>query len=75
MWIRRLWNGWKIFAEKVGAVQSRLLLVLLYFVVVAPFALFVKAFKDPLRIKRGGGSNWIDRPYQPHDLEGSRRQF
>lgn len=75
MWMRRLWNGWKIFAKKVGSFQSRLLLVFLYFVVVAPFALFVRIWKDPLRIKRVEGLNWIDRKVHSRDLETLRRQF
>ena len=41
-WAGRLWAGWKRFAERLGVFQSRLLLVVLYFVVVAPFALVVK---------------------------------
>lgn len=75
MWMRGLWTRWKIFAEKVGAFQSRVLLVFLYFVVVTPFALLVRMCKDPLRIKRIEGSNWIERQAGPCDLEGSRRQF
>ena len=72
---RRLWAGWKRFAERLGVFQSRLLLVLLYFVVVAPFALVVKIAKDPLRMRRIDGSNWIARPASPTDLERSKRQF
>jgi len=74
-WARRLWAGWKRFAERLGVLQSRLLLVLLYFVVVAPFALLVKIAKDPLRMRRIGGSNWIARPASSTDLERSKRQF
>jgi len=74
-WARRLWAGWKRFAERLGVFQSRLLLVLLYFVVVAPFALLVKIAKDPLRMRRIDGSNWTPRPASPTDLERSKRQF
>ena len=74
-WTRGLWAGWKRFAERLGVFQSRLLLVLLYFVVVAPFALLVKIAKDPLRMRRIDGSNWIPRPASPTDLERSKRQF
>jgi hypothetical protein len=73
-WARRLWAGWKRFAERLGVFQSRLLLVVLYFVVVAPFALLVKAGKDPLRIKRVGDSNWIPHPVSPSGLESAKRQ-
>ena len=74
-WARHLWAGWKRLAERLGVFQSRLLLVLLYFVVVAPFALVVKLAKDPLRLRRMDGSNWIPRPASPTDLEWSKRQF
>ncbi len=74
-WLRRLWNGWKIVAETIGRFQSRLVLVVLYFLIVSPFALFVRLCRDPLRIKTMGGSNWIDRRSRASGLEGSRRQF
>ncbi|MBI3029131.1 MAG: hypothetical protein HYY64_06440 [Candidatus Rokubacteria bacterium] len=72
---RRLWAGWKRVAERLGVFQSRLLLVLLYFVVVAPFALLVKIAKEPLRMRRIDGSNWVPHPGSPADLERARRQF
>lgn len=72
--VRSLWAGWKRVAERLGVFQSRLLLVLLYFLVVAPFALLVKIAKDPLRIRRIDGSNWIPRPASPADLGRFRRQ-
>ncbi len=74
MWTR-LWSGWKTFAEKVGAFQSRILLLLLYFLVVSPFALLVKIWKDPLREKKPDGSNWVERTIHRFDLEASREQF
>ncbi len=74
-WARHLWAGWKRFAERLGVFQSRLLLIVLYFVVVAPFALLVKIAKDPLRIRRIEGSNWIPCPGSPAELERAKRQF
>lgn len=74
MWIRSLWNMVKVVLEKVGHAQSRLLLVLLYFLVVSPFALFVKMSRDPLRLKRVGGSNWTDNRSRLSNLESARKQ-
>jgi hypothetical protein len=73
-WIRSLWTPVKALLEKVGYLQSQLVLVLLYFLVVSPFALFLKVSRDPLRMKRGSGSNWI--AYQSHlsDLRAARKQ-
>jgi hypothetical protein len=47
-----LWERWKRFAKKIGDFQARLILIILYFVVVAPFALIVRFAADPLSIKR-----------------------
>jgi hypothetical protein len=47
--LRAAWCGWKRLAEKIGHLQARLLFVLLYFIVVAPFALALKFFSDPLQ--------------------------
>jgi len=50
-WLRAAWRGWKRIAEKIGHFQARVLWGLMYFVVVAPFAVGLKLFSDPLRIK------------------------
>jgi hypothetical protein len=48
----------------------------LYFVLVTPFALGLKLFADPLRIKtRTGPSWWLDHPRQTRTLEEAHRQF
>ena len=50
-----------------------------FFIIVTPFALLVKVFSDPLRIKRPSGQNhdtcWL--PKKPVNSDGSeyRRQF
>lgn len=70
-----LWTVWKALAKQVGRAQSRLLLVAFYLIVLAPFALFVRICKDPLRLKGFQESNWIPRQIQSDDLDGARRQF
>ncbi len=75
MWGRKLLSLWKVFAGKIHAFQSRLLLVVLYFTVVAPFALYVKIAKDPLRIKDFNGSNWSHYHLRNSNLESARKQF
>jgi hypothetical protein len=37
--LRTLWERWKVVARKIGDVQSRLLLCVCYFVILAPFGL------------------------------------
>jgi hypothetical protein len=72
--LKRLWTRWKRFAEAVGNFQARLLLTALYFVLLAPVALPLRAFGDPLRRRPRGASFWLPRPVRPGSLAGARRQ-
>jgi len=56
---QRLWNAWKAFGHKMGMFQTRVLLTVFYFVIVAPFACGVRLFQDPLRVRPRGTSNWV----------------
>ena len=74
--LRALWQGWLIIARKIGYFQSQLILALVYFVVVAPFALAVRMFKDPLNLRRGGSWNWFSQDDRPTPtLDWLKRQF
>jgi len=53
-----VWAGWKRVARKIGDVQGRLLLILFYFLLLAPFALVVRWWSDPLAIKSGTPRGW-----------------
>ena len=62
--------------ERVGNFQARLLLTVFYFVIAAPFGLGVRAFSDPLRLRRqAGGGGWIDRETRDTSLDLARRQY
>lgn len=52
---KNLWEHWKRIAHKIGEFQSRLILSIFYYVMFAPFAVGVKIFSDPLRIKKYQG--------------------
>ena len=54
----RLWNRWKRIAKRIGDFQARLILSVLYFVILGPFALLVRWGADPLSIKRGRQQSW-----------------
>ena len=56
--MKKLWENWKILAKKIGDFQARLILTVLYFVIVAPFALIVRFAADPLSIKRRAEPGW-----------------
>lgn len=74
--IKRLWGAWQDFFVRVGAFQSRIVLSIIFFIVVSPFALAVRIFSDPLRLKhQGEESHWLPRISAKSDLEQSRRQF
>ena len=73
--VRRLWQGWKRFGRKIGDVQARVLLTIFYFVIVAPFALAVRVFADPLGLKPKTAKGWRPRPAGTPALEQARRQF
>jgi len=72
MW-KRIWEGWKRLAHRIGNFQARLLLTILYAVLILPFGLVVRLFTDPLRIKRHP-KTWLDHPESPATLGWARRQ-
>jgi hypothetical protein len=72
--LKKLWARWKVVAHKIGEFQSRLILSLFYYVVLAPFALGLKVFSDPLQLKRFHG--WIARSdVDERPAESAWRQF
>ena len=66
----------KIIGLKVGNIQARILLTLLYFAIFGPFAIAVRLRSDPLGLKHGMSRGW--RPItdaQTAIMEEARRQF
>jgi hypothetical protein len=75
MAIRRLWARWKVVAEKIGHFQTRVILSLVYFLVVSPFALLVRISRDPLGLRGVDRSNWVAKDDVAHDLDAARKQY
>lgn len=74
--VKKLWRSWGNFSLRMGNFQSGIVLSLFFFIVVSPFALAVKMFSDPLRIRyRGNQSHWLPKIKTKVDLEQFRRQF
>jgi len=73
---RRLWEGWKRIARKIGDFQARALMTLFYFVILGPLALVLRWRSDPLAIKPGTTRGWGHREARdgPQMLQ-ARRQF
>lgn len=62
---KRFLEGWKKFGRKVGDFQARLILTLFYFLILAPFAVLLRIFGDPLAIKRATAKGWLE-PKKTH---------
>ncbi|HEX9146073.1 MAG TPA: hypothetical protein VGA09_17530 [Candidatus Binatia bacterium] len=58
---RRFWEAWKRFGKRIADIQARLLLSFFYFVLLAPFALALRRWSDPLGIKPGSAKGWYTR--------------
>jgi uncharacterized membrane protein len=74
--LKKLWTRWKAVAQVLADFQARLLLTLFYFIIVTPFGFFVRAFSDPLAVKRAPEhSMWSPKELQEPTLDDARRQF
>ncbi|MEA2626000.1 MAG: hypothetical protein QOD06_2045 [Candidatus Binatota bacterium] len=62
-------------AEAIGHFQAAVIFTFLYFAVVTPFAIALKATSDPLRMKKTTPAGWRALPKQTLTLEDARRQF
>src|SRR5438270_10342203 len=74
--LKQLWQHWKRIAKKIGDFQSRVLLVVFYFVIFCPFALAIRWGSDPLSLKKKRPSRWLRiRESQLSPLDTARNQF
>jgi len=74
--LRTAWLTWKVLAHDIGQFQSRALLTVFYFTVFVPFALVMRLFGDPLRIRGGAPrTTWCEWPAREPGVDAARRQF
>lgn len=73
--LRSAWERWTKIARAIGVVQTRILMVVFYFVFVLPLGLIMRMRGDPLHLKAPKGSNWTPHRNQDANLETARRQF
>lgn len=77
--LRRLGSLLLRLSRALGDLVGRILLTVFYFTLLAPFALLVRAFSDPLGAKRRAeGPAWTarrERDRGPESLDDARRQF
>ncbi|HEY6419828.1 MAG TPA: hypothetical protein VIX59_12555 [Candidatus Binataceae bacterium] len=55
---RRIWNGWKRVARKIGDFQARVILSVFYFVLLAPFALVSRLSSDSAAARQAAPHGW-----------------
>jgi len=72
---RRVWEGWKRIAHKIGVFQTRVIMTIFYFLLVLPLGLILRVVRDPLNLKHPEGTNWVPHHQEPHNLETASRQF
>jgi hypothetical protein len=73
--LRAAWDRWKKIARAVGVVQTRILMVVFFFIFVLPLGLIVRLRSDPLHLRPPEGSNWTPHRDQSATLDTARRQF
>jgi len=62
------------FTERFGSMLSRILLTVLYFAVLGPFAVAYQFFADPLHLRRQACGNWVPWDHPNDSLRAARRQ-
>jgi len=73
--VKRLWQSWASFSRRAGGFNGRIVLSFLFFIPIAPFALAVRLFMDPLSTKRRTkGTHWLPLLAKDVNLEQLRRQ-
>ena len=75
--LKTMKRWWMAFAEAVGWFNTRLLLTVFYFVVLALPALVLKLLRKDLldRSFRDRDSYWIQKEKDHHSIDEAKRQF
>lgn len=70
------WRKWKALSDRVANVQSRILLSVFYFTLMAPFGMWQAWLADRLALRRADGpSAWVARSTGDRTLDDARRQY
>ena len=62
------------FTERFGSMLSRVLLFVLYFCLLGPFAIFYRLLCDPLHLSRRPEGNWTRWEATNETLKAARKQ-
>jgi len=76
-WLAPVERRWLQMAAVLGAVNSRIILTALYYLVLAPIGAVMRLFRDPLdrRLDDGRPTHWIKRAPEPVDPARYQQQF
>jgi hypothetical protein len=76
-WLGPVERNWMRMAAAMGAVNSRIILTALYYLVLAPVGMMIRLFRDPLdrRLDDGRPTSWIQRTAEPVDPARYQQQF
>lgn len=69
---QKLWTGFQKFGRVIGTFNARVILTLFYALFIAPYALLMKPFIDPLRIR--SRQTWLLRATTDLTLDDARKQ-
>lgn len=72
---QRAWEGWKRIAHVIGVFQTRLIMLLFFFLFVLPLGMILRLVRDPLHLAHPPKTNWVEHPHDAHDLDSARQQF
>ena len=53
--LKAIWRKWLMVAHAIGRVNSHIIMMLVYYVFMTPFAMAVRWFADPLRLRTEPG--------------------
>jgi hypothetical protein len=71
---KRLWRAWQTVARAIGNLLSRIVTTFAYVVVIPLFAIGVRLFADPLKLKPGP-ARWTPLPPGPSSVDETRGGF
>jgi saxitoxin biosynthesis operon SxtJ-like protein len=76
--LKAIWRKWLVVAHAIGRVNSHIIMMIVYYVFMTPFAMAVRWFADPLRLRAEPG--WQPLPVStvsppPTAMDVARRQF
>src|SRR3989338_1451741 len=72
--LRKIWQGWKIFAKTLGKINTLILLTLFLFLILGPIALIKKIPRLFLK-KRFQNTFWVKKESEKKNIEDYYRPF